>query len=279
MSSSRNILQTKEQYKLSTEDIRSTLKVGLGWDMSYTGEDLDLDASCVAVWNDGSHETVYYHRLQNANRSIWHSGDNLTGAGDGDDEEIFVELHRVPRDVKQLVFSVNIFGADERVQSFAEVSNAYIRMVDGQGQELVRFPLQRNLGKQTFVTFAMLERDGSGWSMKALGQGHGQVQSLAEASLFKHVGRLEGLETLRTFLFIFSWVMGTGVSIAIFGDTPGSDAGFYFGLFCGFCVAMLVSAMYSMTVVNGWTRKVENLHQEQGRWIAETVIQRLPNGR
>ena len=138
--------------------------MGLGWD---TGdEDIDLDASCLMF--DGSKglvDTVWFKQLRSKDGSIQHSGDNRTGAGEGDDEQINVDLTAVPPAVMSLVFVVNSFTG----QSFSLVRNAFCRIVDGNGKELARYDLAAS-GAHTGQVMARLYRHGSEWKMHAIGE-------------------------------------------------------------------------------------------------------------
>ncbi|MGE8408494.1 MAG: TerD family protein [Pseudomonas sp.] len=156
----------------------TSVSLGLGWDpVKPTGffskllgggnDSIDLDASCIVL--DGGLnpvDVVWFRQLQSKDGSIRHSGDNLTGEGDGDDETINVDLQRLPANVQYLVFTVNSF----RGQTFDQVENAYCRIVDASGnKELARFNLAEK-GAHTGVVMASLSRDSSGWQFKAIGQ-------------------------------------------------------------------------------------------------------------
>ena len=150
--------------------------MGLGWDVKKAkgffgfggggGGDIDLDASCLLF--DASKkmvDQVWFRQLTSADGSIVHSGDNLTGAGDGDDEMIHVDLTRLPATVTALVFTVNSFRGD----TFDRIENAYCRLVDATNKgELARFDLS-GAGSHTGQVMAQLTRAGGDWSMKALG--------------------------------------------------------------------------------------------------------------
>ena len=131
------------------------------------GGDIDLDASCLLF--DGNRrmvDEVWFRQLSSKDGSIVHSGDNRTGAGDGDDETINVDLSRVPSSVRTLVFTVNSFQGD----SFERIANAYCRLVDlTTGREMARYDLTGE-GSHTGQVMAKLTRNGQGWDMKALGE-------------------------------------------------------------------------------------------------------------
>lgn len=150
--------------------------MGLGWDVRKAkglgrffgggGDDVDLDASVLLF--DGNRQlvdSVWFRQLRSKDGSIIHTGDNRTGAGDGDDEQIIVDLSALPPAVQTLVFTVNSFTGD----SFEKIENAYCRLVDATTNvELARFDLSGS-GAHTGQVMAKVARDGSGWSMKAIG--------------------------------------------------------------------------------------------------------------
>lgn len=155
----------------------TSVSLGLGWDPAKSGgflskmlgssTQIDLDASCIAL-DSGLKpvDLVWFRQLQSKDGSIEHSGDNLTGEGDGDDETIHVDLQRLPSTVRYLVFTVNSF----RGQTFDQVENAYCRIVDGaKNRELARFNLAEK-GGHTGVVMASLSRAAGGWEFKAIGQ-------------------------------------------------------------------------------------------------------------
>jgi len=145
-----------------------TVAMGLGWDPAKRGADIDLDAAAIAYAADGRPlETVFFNNLGAYLGAIRHLGDNLTGQGDGDDEMIVVDLHRLPPEVQTLVFTVNSY----RRQTFREVKNAYCRLLDRDGAELVRYDLSHG-ERSTGVFLCRLRRAGSTWEMTALGEFH-----------------------------------------------------------------------------------------------------------
>jgi tellurium resistance protein TerZ len=155
----------------------SRVTMGLGWDVRKAGGlrglfgggggDVDLDASCLLF--DASRamvDSVWFRQLRSRDGSIIHTGDNRTGAGDGDDEQIIVDLTAVPPQVTVLVFTVNSFTGD----TFERVENAYCRLVDAAaGQEMARYQLSGS-GSHTGQVMAKLSRANGGWEMKALGE-------------------------------------------------------------------------------------------------------------
>ena len=152
----------------------SRVTMGLGWDVKKAkgffgfgggGGDIDLDASCLLFDGRKLIDQVWFRQLTSADGSIVHSGDNLTGAGDGDDETIHVDLTRLPGNVTALVFTVNSFRGD----TFDRIENAYCRLLDATtGTELARFDLS-GAGSHTGQVMAQVTRGGDDWSMKALG--------------------------------------------------------------------------------------------------------------
>jgi tellurium resistance protein TerD len=153
------------------------VRVGLGWDTRATdGSGFDLDASVFLldtggrVRSDG--DFVFYNNKSAATGAVLHEGDNVTGAGDGDDEVVAVTLDALPADVARLSFAVTIHDADARRQNFGMVSNAFIRIVntDG-GAEIARYDLSEDASTETAMIFGELYRNGAEWKFKAIGQG------------------------------------------------------------------------------------------------------------
>ncbi|MFJ8769944.1 TerD family protein [Streptomyces clavifer] len=152
--------------------------VGLGWDArSTTGTDYDLDASALLVDSVGKvisdQHFVFYNNLKSPDGSVEHTGDNLTGEGEGDDESLKVSLTTVPADVARIVFPVSIHDADNRGQSFGQVRNAFIRVVNQSGgAELARYDLSEDAATETAMVFGELYRHGEEWKFRAVGQGY-----------------------------------------------------------------------------------------------------------
>lgn len=178
----------------------SRVMVGLGWDevQQNTGffgmfkakpQDIDCDAFAILLGYDGhliNHATqltdctVFFNNLRWPNGSIQHMGDNLTGAGEGDDEQIFVDLNNVPYDVGSIVFAVNIYEAFQRNQHFGMIRNAFIRVVDhDRNVELCRFNLSENYMNQTALIAGGLIRTEDGWEFKTDGTA-ARVESLVQ---------------------------------------------------------------------------------------------------
>ncbi len=153
--------------------------VGLGWDVNQfdTGGDFDLDAAAFLLTESGkvsgSGDFVYYGALTHASGSVCHLGDNLTGAGEGDDEQIRVDLSRVPANVTRIAFTVTIYESEERRQNFGQVNNAFIRIYnEDNGEELLRYDLGEDFSIETAVVFGELYKNGDEWKFNAVGNGY-----------------------------------------------------------------------------------------------------------
>ncbi|QGV98310.1 tellurium resistance cAMP binding protein TerE (plasmid) [Klebsiella pneumoniae] len=151
--------------------------VGPGWDARVTdGQAFDLDASVFLVGENGkvlsdSH-FVFYNNTTSPDGAVQHQGDNRTGEGDGDDEQVKIDLTKVAADVKKLVFAVTIHEADSRKQNFGMVSNSFMRVVNNDnGSEIARFDLSEDASTETAMIFGELYRHGAEWKFKAVGQG------------------------------------------------------------------------------------------------------------
>ncbi len=151
--------------------------IGLGWDTRSTdGSAFDLDASMFMVKadekvrNDG--DFIFYNNKKSADGSVEHQGDNLTGEGEGDDEQIKVNLDGVPQDVAKLSVGVTIHDAETRSQNFGMVSNAFIRVVNGSdNSEIARYDLSEDASTETAMLFGEVYRKDNEWKFKAIGQG------------------------------------------------------------------------------------------------------------
>lgn len=152
--------------------------VGLGWDTNrYSGgEDFDLDASAFIVDGNGKafneKSFIFYNNLQSEDGSVIHTGDNRTGDGDGDDEQLLVKLPLVPSVVQKVVFTVTIHDADSRKQNFGQVSNAFIRIVnEDTNEEIVRYDLGEDFSIETALVVGEIYRHGNEWKFNAIGSG------------------------------------------------------------------------------------------------------------
>lgn len=171
LSKGQRVSLTKENPNLNK------IHVGLGWDVNQVGgTDFDLDASLFLLGKSGKVDEqrnfIFFNNLQNPNGSVRHTGDNLTGAGDGDDESIKVELTNVPMDVEKIVFTVSIYQAVMRKQNFGMVSNAFIRIVDeASGKELLRYDLTEDYSLSSSLIVGELYRHNGEWKFNAVGTG------------------------------------------------------------------------------------------------------------
>lgn len=161
--------------------------IGLGWDVRTTdGGDFDLDASLFMLSSSGKirndNDFIFYNNLKSSDGSIEHTGDNRTGAGDGDDEAIKVDLQRVPSDIDKLVLGVTIHDADARRQNFGMIDSAFIRIVNqDNNREIVRYDLSEDMSIETAMLFGEVYRHGSEWKFRAVGQGFkGGLGSMAK---------------------------------------------------------------------------------------------------
>lgn len=152
--------------------------VGLGWDERATdGAAFDLDAAAFMLGADGKVRSdadfIFYNQLRSRCGSVEHTGDNLTGRGTGDDEVLLVDLAKVPPEVQKLVFTVTIYDAEQRRQSFGQVGSAFIRLVNAETQvEVARYDLTEDYSTETAMVFGEIYRHGSEWRFNAVGQGY-----------------------------------------------------------------------------------------------------------
>lgn len=177
-------LQKGQKVSLTKENAGlSTVMIGLGWDeakpakklFALKTQDIDCDASAILL-KDGklAHKTdvVYFGNLSHKSGTVQHMGDNLTGEGDGDDEQILVQLSKVPEDYDKIVVVVNIYNAVSRKQHFGMIQNAFIRVVDGAtNAELCRYNLTEDCSGKTAMIFGEVYRYNGEWKFNAIGQG------------------------------------------------------------------------------------------------------------
>ena len=173
--------QKVELRKSSGGDLRRVM-VGLGWDevkqsRGFFGprkQDIDCDASAILCAGGklvNNSDVVYFGNLRHSSGAVVHMGDNLTGAGEGDDEQILVDLSALPGQYDKIVFVVNIYQAMQRSQQFGMIQNAFIRICDGEtNQELCRYNLSENYDGMTAMVFGELYRHKGIWKFNAIGQ-------------------------------------------------------------------------------------------------------------
>jgi tellurium resistance protein TerD len=154
------------------------IMVGLGWDVNSfdTGYDFDLDAAAFMVGDNGKcpteKEFIFYGNLEHPTGAVKHMGDNLTGSGEGDDEQILVDLDLIPANVSRIAFTVTIYDSDVRKQNFGQVSNSFIRIVDEvTNTELIRYDLGEDFSIETAIVVGELYRHNGDWKFNAIGSG------------------------------------------------------------------------------------------------------------
>lgn len=170
-----------------TDPTLKNIAAGLGWDARATdGNDFDLDASAFLLNADGKVRSdadfIFYNQTKSPCGSVEHTGDNLSGAGDGDDETINIALDKIPADVQKVAITVTIHDADARKQNFGQVSNAFIRIVNrDNNQEVARYDLSEDASVETAMVFGEIYRHGGEWKFRAVGQGYsGGLGALAK---------------------------------------------------------------------------------------------------
>lgn len=157
----------------------SNILVGLGWDTNKYdgGSDFDLDVSVFLANGAGKvaseKDFIFYNNTQNENGSVVHTGDNRSGAGDGDDEQIKIDLNNVPANVEKIAFTITIHEAEARSQNFGQVSNAYARIISASNdEELIRFDLGEDFSIETGIVVGELYRHSGEWKFSAIGSGY-----------------------------------------------------------------------------------------------------------
>lgn len=157
----------------------SKVIVGLGWDVNKYdgGQDFDLDASVFLLDAggkvSGGQDFIFYNNTTGANGAVVHSGDNLTGDGDGDDEQVMIAINNIPANIEKVSFAVTIHDAEARNQNFGMVSNAFIRIVnEDSNAELIRYDLGEDFSIETAVVVAELYRHNGEWKFSAVGSGY-----------------------------------------------------------------------------------------------------------
>ncbi len=169
-----------------TDPNLKNISVGLGWDVRPTdGTDFDLDASAFMLTESGKvrsdSDFIFYNQLRSTCGSVEHTGDNRTGAGDGDDEVIIVLLDKVPADIQRISFTVTIHDAEARKQNFGQVSHAFVRIVNKDTQqEVARYDLSEDASIETAMIFGDIYKHNGEWKFRAVGQGYaGGLAALA----------------------------------------------------------------------------------------------------
>lgn len=157
----------------------SKVVVGLGWDVNQfdTGGDFDLDATAFLLTDAGKvsrqEDFVFFGNLSHPTGCAVHQGDNLTGAGDGDDEQIKIDLSKVPENITKIAFAVTIYDAEIRRQNFGQVNNAFIRIFnETNGEELLRYDLGEDFSIETAAIFGELYKHNGEWKFNAIGSGY-----------------------------------------------------------------------------------------------------------
>lgn len=179
----------KVNLKKSDGQALSRIRIGLGWDpvkqekkgglfgsiFGGSAPDIDCDASVIVCKGgrlSGKNDIVYFGNLKHSSGAIVHTGDNLTGDGEGDDEQILVDLAAVPADYDKLVFVVNIYDCESRKQDFGMIANAFIRICDERtGEEFCRYNLSESYAGMTAMIFGEIYRHNGEWKFNAIGQG------------------------------------------------------------------------------------------------------------
>ena len=162
--------------------------VGLGWDTNkYDGGfDFDLDSAAFLLGENGKvnadTDFVFYNNLKHSSGAVEHLGDNLTGEGDGDDEQVKVDLSLVPQNISKIAFTVTIHEALERRQNFGQVSNSYVRVIDEDtNQELLNYELGEDFSIETAIVVCEIYRHNGEWKFNALGSGfEGGLEALCK---------------------------------------------------------------------------------------------------
>lgn len=167
----------------------SKVVVGLGWDINTfdTGGAFDLDTSAFLLTDSGkiskSEDFVFFGNLTHPSGSVQHMGDNLTGAGEGDDEQIKIDLSMIPENITKIAFTVTIYEAEERKQNFGQVNNAFIRIYNElSGEEILRYDLGEDFSIETAAVFGELYKHNGEWKFNAIGSGYqGGLAALCES--------------------------------------------------------------------------------------------------
>lgn len=170
--------------RVSLEKTMTLALVGLGWDTNkYDGSmDFDLDACAFVLGSNGKvtkdEDFIFYNNLEHSSGAVKHTGDNLTGEGEGDDEVILIDFSKMPANVSKVAITVTIHEAQERNQNFGQVSNAYVRVAkrssenDTVGEEVLRYDLAEDFSIETAIVVCEIYRHDNGWKFNAVGAGY-----------------------------------------------------------------------------------------------------------
>ena len=180
--------------RVSLDKTMTMAMVGLGWDTNKYdgGADFDLDASAFLLGANGKvrndKDFIFYGNLESVDGSVRHTGDNLTGEGDGDDEVLIINLSKVPADIDKIAITVTIYDAPQRGQNFGQVSNAYVRVArmasenDMQGAEVLKFDLMEEFSVETALVVCEIYRNNGEWKFNAVGAGYqGGLEALCRS--------------------------------------------------------------------------------------------------
>lgn len=180
--------------RVSLDKSLSRALVGLGWDTNKYdgGHDFDLDAAAYLLGENGKvvsdNDFIFYNNLDGRNGAVVHTGDNLTGEGDGDDEVIMINFPKIPADVKKIAITVTIHDAVARRQNFGQVSNAYVRVAkmanenDTSGPEVLKFDLVEEFSVETAIVVCEIYRNGNDWKFNAVAAGYqGGLEALCRS--------------------------------------------------------------------------------------------------
>ena len=180
--------------RVSLDKSMTMALIGLGWDTNRYdgGADFDLDAAAFMLGANGKvrkdGEFIFYGNLKSSDGSVRHTGDNLTGAGDGDDEVLIIDFTKVPADVQKIAITVTIYDAPARRQNFGQVSNAYVRVArmanpsDMTGTEVLKFDLAEEFSIETALVVCEIYKNGNDWKFNAVGAGYqGGLEALCRS--------------------------------------------------------------------------------------------------
>ena len=180
--------------RVNLEKSMTLALVGLGWDTNQYdgGYDFDLDGSAFLLWENGKvlkdEDFVFYNNLDGRNGAVVHTGDNLTGEGEGDDEVILIDFTKVPDEIKKIAITVTIHEAVQRGQNFGQVSNAYVRVArrsnkdDMTGIEELKYDLMEEFSIETAIVVCEIYRHGNDWKFNAVGSGYqGGLEALCRS--------------------------------------------------------------------------------------------------